>query len=293
MSPMRATDPQPCEAGTEGGNPECGREWLKDMGLELKPSKTRITHTLDPVDGQVGFDFLGFHFRQYRRGKNRCIRSTRGVPVGFTTTVKASAESQRRFLVRIREISRSNRTISQEALVGLLNPVIRGWGNYFSRVVSQKVFVKMDGIIFRRLWAWALRRHSNKGRRWVYRKYWHRGDHGWGFGPAGNTALAKMARIPIRRHVKVQGQRSPFDGDAIYWSTRVGRHPGLPTRVARLLQLQRGRCARCGLYFKLGDLFAITREGAQADRPGLKVLLHQHCQGNAWPVAWNDKPPYC
>ena len=35
-------------------------DWLKDMGLELKPSKTRITHTLTPYEGNVGFDFWGF-----------------------------------------------------------------------------------------------------------------------------------------------------------------------------------------------------------------------------------------
>ena len=39
-------------------------EWLNEMGLELKPSKTRITHTLVPYEGQVGFDFLGYEVRQ-------------------------------------------------------------------------------------------------------------------------------------------------------------------------------------------------------------------------------------
>ena len=58
-------------------------EWLKGMGLEMKPSKTRITHTLEVVDGLVGFDFLGFHFRQYTRGVSRCARSTHGEPVGL------------------------------------------------------------------------------------------------------------------------------------------------------------------------------------------------------------------
>src|SRR4051794_7381421 len=43
--------------------------WLHVMGLELKPSKTTITHTLTPYAGQVGFDFLGFEIRQYRVGK--------------------------------------------------------------------------------------------------------------------------------------------------------------------------------------------------------------------------------
>ncbi len=35
------------------------QDWLKPMGLELKTSKTRMAHTLDEVDGQTGFDFLG------------------------------------------------------------------------------------------------------------------------------------------------------------------------------------------------------------------------------------------
>lgn len=51
-------------------------EWLRPLGLTLKPSKTRITHTLKPKDGQPGFDFLGFHIRQY--------------PVGHTTSGKDS-----------------------------------------------------------------------------------------------------------------------------------------------------------------------------------------------------------
>lgn len=38
-------------------------EELKGMGLELKPSKTRIAHTLSGNGGAVGFDFLGCHIR--------------------------------------------------------------------------------------------------------------------------------------------------------------------------------------------------------------------------------------
>ena len=44
-------------------------EWLAEVGLRLKPSKSRVTHTLEPYEGNVGFDFLGFHIRQYRVGK--------------------------------------------------------------------------------------------------------------------------------------------------------------------------------------------------------------------------------
>ena len=49
--------------------------WLADMGLELKPSKTRITHTLHPHHGQIGFDFLGFHIRQHPVGKTHSGKS--------------------------------------------------------------------------------------------------------------------------------------------------------------------------------------------------------------------------
>ena len=44
-------------------------EWLKEMSLELKPSKTCISHTLIPHEGNIGFDFLGFNIRQYPVGK--------------------------------------------------------------------------------------------------------------------------------------------------------------------------------------------------------------------------------
>src|SRR5439155_808023 len=54
------------------------QQWLSGMGLELKPSKTRITHTLQEYGGQVGFDFLGFHIRQDRRGRNHSARGRRG-----------------------------------------------------------------------------------------------------------------------------------------------------------------------------------------------------------------------
>ena len=51
-------------------------EWLKDYGLELKPSKTRLTHTLSVYEAQKpGFDFLGFNIRQFPKGKHHTGKS--------------------------------------------------------------------------------------------------------------------------------------------------------------------------------------------------------------------------
>ena len=59
------------------------QQWLGGMGLELKPSKTRIGHTLRKHDGQAGFDFLGFTIRQHPVGKYHTGKDTRGRPLGF------------------------------------------------------------------------------------------------------------------------------------------------------------------------------------------------------------------
>ena len=257
---------------------ELAAEWLNGMGLEMKPSKTRITHTLEAVEGPAGFEFLGFHCRQYARGVNRSMRNTHGIPVGFTTRIRPSAESQRRFLERIRNIVRKNRNMHQAGIIRLINPVIRGWGNYFSTVVSKDVFSKMDILIFQKLWAWAWRRHPNKGRRWIARRYWLHGEYGWTFGIKGMITLHKLGDIAIRRHVKVRGEQSPYDGDAVYWGTRLGVHPTTPPRVARLLKAQRGYCPRCGLFFRSGDSMVATRgDHALKESIGQAELVHQHC----------------
>ena len=52
-------------------------KWLSGMGLKLKPSKTRITHTLFPHEGQVGFDFLGYEIRQYPVGKTHSSKDSK------------------------------------------------------------------------------------------------------------------------------------------------------------------------------------------------------------------------
>src|SRR5262245_40265932 len=50
-------------------------EWLKEMGLELKESKTRIVHTLEITEGETGFEFLGFQIKQYPAGKHNTDRN--------------------------------------------------------------------------------------------------------------------------------------------------------------------------------------------------------------------------
>jgi len=255
-------------------------EWLKGMGLEMKPSKTRITHTLQEIDGNVGFDFLGFHVRQYPCGRSASIRIPRtGKPVGFTPSIRPSKESQRRFLRNIREILRANRAASQERLIRLLNPVIRGWGAYFSKVVSKAIFGRLDALVFQKLKAWAYFRHPNKGHKWIVTKYWSFREDRWVFGIRDKVKLIKLSDIPIRRHICLREGKSPYDGDWLYWSERLGQYPEVPKSVGIRLKAQRGICAQCGLHFRPDDAMELVHlDRNRRDFSMANVaLVHQRC----------------
>ena len=110
----------------------------------------------------------------------------------------------------------------------------------------------MDSYLFEQRWQWSKRRHPNKSGTWRARTYWHPEKGGWHFATEkGSLHLHRMT--PIKRHVKVQGRKSPFDGDWVYWTKRQGSHPQTPPKMAYLLKKQGGRCNWCLLYFKEGN----------------------------------------
>lgn len=68
-------------------------EWSEGMGLELKPSKTRLTHTLDKYeDNEPGFNFLGFNVRQFPAGKYTSGRDSKKSLLGFKTIITPSSQ---------------------------------------------------------------------------------------------------------------------------------------------------------------------------------------------------------
>ena len=260
-------------------------EWLMPMGLTLHPSKTRITHTLHPHEGKPGFDFLGFTVRQFPVGKYHTAHNAYGTPLGFKTLIQPSATSIKRHQEKLKQIIERHQAATQSQLIAALNPVIIGWSNYFSTVVSAQAYQGLGHWLYLQLKDWATHRHPRKSQHWIADKYWllHRGE-GWTFAavtPDGIQRLAVHNRTAIKRHIKVQGNRSPFDADWLYWSTRVGRHPQIGQRVASLLKQQRGKCAHCQLFFKDRDLLEIDHilpraRGGKDEFTNLQ-LLHRHC----------------
>lgn len=258
---------------------QIAERWLAGIGLELKPSKTRIGHTLRHHDGTVGFDFLGFTVRQFPVGKTHQGK----LRTGFKTIIKPSKAAQQRHLADLADVICRNQQSPQAALIQHLNRKIRGWAEYHSRQVSKQVFGRQDHLLYLKLKRWAERQHPTKSRSWVRTHYWHtRGTRNWVFGPREGAPLLLHADTPIRRHVKVRGDASPYNGDLLYWAARVGQHPELPASKADLLKRQRGRCAHCGLLFTSieelieDDHRTPTRFGGSHGYAN-RQLLHGHC----------------
>lgn len=139
-------------------------DWLSNMGLELKARKTRITHTLDAHEGTVGFDFLGFHVRQYRVGKTHSGKTggRKPRPKSYKTYIRPSKEAMRTHVQHIKTTIKTHASVPQAALVGALNPIIIGWTNYYATVRSDETFKKLTHLTFLQLGRWAKRRHGNK-----------------------------------------------------------------------------------------------------------------------------------
>jgi RNA-directed DNA polymerase len=254
-------------------------DWLSDLGLELKPSKTKLTHTLKEYNGNVGFEFLGFHIQQHQVGNYRSAKNSHGIPLGFKTLITPSKPKIKAHLVKIEEVIDNHSHSPQYALIKRLNPIIRGWSNYYSTVVSKKTFNKVDNLTYDKLRAWARKRGKgsiNKD------KYWRTvGDRNWCFSTEEGLELTQHSATPITRHVKVKGNSTPYDGDWIYWSKRRGEYPETPTRVATLLKTQKGKCTHCGLYFTPTDIVEVDHIqprslGGKDEYKNLQ-LLHKHC----------------
>jgi RNA-directed DNA polymerase len=158
---------------------EIMQDWLHNMGLELKPSKTKLTHTLKKVEENVGFEFLGFHVQQYKVGDYRCAKDTHGNRLGFKTLITPSNAKVKLHLAKIGEVIDTHKNAPQAALISKLNPIIRGWSNYYSTVCSSETFSKVDHLMWQKLRAWARRRGKgsiNKD------KYWRKvGEQNWCF----------------------------------------------------------------------------------------------------------------
>ena len=136
------------------------------LHLKVHPDKSRVLHV---GDGSDGFDFLGFHHRMVmspKYGRKFC----QPVP---SRRAMASVRAKVKAIVAPRvRLKRPMREIVEE-----LNPVLRGWGNYFRWGNSTRKFTQIDSYVHGRLAMFDSRKRGKKGRRWteVHTYAWFKG----------------------------------------------------------------------------------------------------------------------
>jgi group II intron reverse transcriptase/maturase len=121
------------------------RDILKRLGLELHPDKTR---RVGLYDGKAGFDFLGCHLRKRMSGR---LWEQKRQRLYFLQRWP-SRRSMQRVRQRVKELTpRSRCHADLRTVIADLNPVLRGWGNYFRTGNAARQFGSLDSFVVRRL----------------------------------------------------------------------------------------------------------------------------------------------
>jgi len=119
-------------------------EVLAKVGLRLSETKTSVAH----ID--EGFDFLGFRIQRRRKKGEGGKRAVYTIP-----SKKALAS----VMDKVRKLTRRELHLTLADLLRRLNPVIRGWCNYFRHGVSKRTFSYLDHYAFWRVVTWIRKRH--------------------------------------------------------------------------------------------------------------------------------------
>ncbi|MFM6373121.1 MAG: group II intron reverse transcriptase/maturase [Microcystis panniformis] len=212
--------------------------FLNERGMNVSAKKTRVTATTD------GFNFLGWYFKVQSNGK---LRST------------PSEANFKAFREKVKNIvNNSNYGATEKAKK--LAPIVRGWRNYHR-------YCKMDGSRFS-LW------HLNHRAYKVFNKEKKQTRY-------TSETLVKKAfpAVPYseNKFVNVKGDKSPFDGDLVYWSERNSKC--YDNATAKALQKQNHKCGHCGLKLLSDERVHLHhKDGNHANwKPNNLLAVHESC----------------
>ena len=248
--------------------------WLAERGLSLSEEKTRIVHLTE------GFDFLGFNVRHYAAPLTS--------RTGYKLLIRPSKESVNGLRKKVRDAWLSVKGHSVSAVLWRLNPIIRGWANYYRTGVAKATFSKLDGWMHRRAMRYARSTHPTKPAYWLRRRYWGKlneeRDDQWVFGDKrSGHHLLKFNWFKIERHVLVKGRASPDDASLreYWWQRRKVNIRHLSMSDVLLAENQDWVCPLCMMDLFNGEPLErhhkTARDDGGSDSYSNRVLLHQYC----------------
>ena len=136
---------------------DAARRILKQLGVELHPQQTRIVHV------RYGFELLGYKIKRGYRKLHLPESMIRSQARQDALYEYPKEKSIRRFMDQVRQRTKRGLTLRTKELIAELNPLLRGWGEYYKRAQIRKLFQRLDGWIRRRIWSHRYRRWRNAG----------------------------------------------------------------------------------------------------------------------------------
>jgi RNA-directed DNA polymerase len=161
---------------------------LAPMGLRLSEEKTRVCH----ID--EGFDFLGWRIQR------RTWRGRRGRRAVYTYPSKKSLLS---VMDRVRSLTRRRLHRTLADLLRRLNPVLRGWCNYFHHGVCKQTFGYLDHYTWWKIVYWIRKRHLGLNWGTIHRRFLP----GWEISAEG-IDMFRPRSVAIERY-RYRGKRIP------------------------------------------------------------------------------------
>ena len=190
--------------------------FLAERGLELSKEKTKITYIHE------GIEFLG-----------QTIRKD-----GTVLHITPSKEGVLALLRKVGTILRESVCAPMAALITRVNQTIRGWANYHRHVVSSRAYSRVDTYVFHQLWRMLHRRHPEKSKGWLIRRYWSAaGKNRFAVRTVYKEKPTLLQVYPafttgIRRHIKIRADANPYEPEdaGYFWRRRHKRDARLMKR---------------------------------------------------------------
>lgn len=196
--------------------------FLAERGLQLSPEKTIITHIRD------GFTFLGQTFR--KTGNVLRITPEKGGVLALQRKVGT--------------LIRSHVSHPMPVLVKKLSSVLRGWGNYHRHIVASEAFTRIDRYVREQLWRMLRKRHPNKSKTWLFKRYWRNDGTRHIFGCTAMTKrgmkryeVVRLGALGIKRYIKIRADANPYMRKfaGYFWERRHKKESRIfPAMSARL-----------------------------------------------------------
>jgi RNA-directed DNA polymerase len=182
--------------------------FLAERGLTLSKEKTVITYI------KKGFTFLGQTFRKH----------------GRVLHITPSKEGVLALVRKVGTLIRKHVSAPMPILIKKLNETLRGWANYHRHVVASEAFGRIDTYIFEQLWYMVRRRHRNKSKEWLNKKYWSASGRKHVFAVKAKIKkgiekiyqVLRVSTIGIRRYIKIKADANPYlpEYAGYYWRRR-------------------------------------------------------------------------